>query len=117
MNAEQFYRNTNGDKGMKLSINILPALAMATLLCAGLFAQESVPTSVIVPRLVSYSGHVMDGHGKPGSGVTGITFAIYKDQEGGAPLWLETQNVSIDSKGNYTAELGSTKRDGLPLEV
>jgi hypothetical protein len=32
-------------------------------------------------------------NGKPLAGVVGVTFYLYKDQEGGAPLWLETQNV------------------------
>jgi hypothetical protein len=47
----------------------------------------------------------------------GVTFAVYKDQDGGAPLWLETQNVQADSKGNYTVLLGSTKVEGLPAEL
>jgi|SRR5271166_7196672 len=30
---------------------------------------------------------------------------------------LETQNVQADRKGNSTVQLGSTKVDGLPLEL
>jgi hypothetical protein len=47
----------------------------------------------------------------------GITFALYKDQEGGAPLWLEMQNVKANSKGAYTVLLGSTKADGVPTDI
>jgi hypothetical protein len=47
----------------------------------------------------------------------GITLAIYKDQYEGAPLWLEPQNIQADAKGNYTVQLGSTKPDGLPLDL
>jgi hypothetical protein len=78
-------------------------------------AQENVAPSLIVPRLVSFSGKAMDSQGKPISGIAGVTFAIYKDQSEGAPLWMETQNVTTDSKGTYTAQLGATKVQGLPL--
>ncbi|MGA8150996.1 MAG: hypothetical protein WB952_08610 [Terriglobales bacterium] len=70
-----------------------------------------------VPRLVSFSGRISGVQGKTVTGMTGITFAIYKDQYPGAPLWMETQNVQVDSKGNYTVQLGATKSDGLPLEL
>jgi hypothetical protein len=47
----------------------------------------------------------------------GVTFAIYRQQDGGAPLWLETQNVTPDSTGHYTVLLGSTKADGVPADL
>jgi len=59
-----------------------------------------------VPRLVKFNGTVKDKHGQPQSGVVGITFALYKDQSAGAPLWLETQTVQADSSGRYTVFLG-----------
>jgi hypothetical protein len=27
-----------------------------------------------------------------------VTFSLYKDSEGGAPLWMETQNIQPDSR-------------------
>ena len=69
------------------------------------------------PRLVNFSGKAADAQGKAISGVAGVTFAIYKDQYEGAPLWLETQNIQADPKGNYTIQLGATKPDGLPLDL
>jgi hypothetical protein len=39
---------------------------------------------------------------KPLTGITGITFLLYKDQDGGAPLWMETQNVQPDSSRRYS---------------
>jgi hypothetical protein len=71
----------------------------------------------MVPRLVNFSGKATDLHGKPISGVAGVTFAIYKDQSDGSPLWMETQNVQADKSGNYSAQLGATKPEGLPLEL
>jgi hypothetical protein len=49
--------------------------------------------------------------------MAGATFAIYREQYEGAPLWLETQNVQGDVKGNYTVQLGATKVEGLPLDL
>ena len=73
--------------------------------------------SAAVPRLVNYSGRALGAEGKVISGITGITFAIYKNQYEGAPLWMETQNVTADAKGNYTVQLGASKSDGLPLDL
>ena len=82
-----------------------------------LLAQNTASTGPVVPRLVNYSGKAFDAAGKPLAGIAGVTFAIYKDQYEGSPLWLETQNVTADSKGNYTIQLGATKPEGLPLEL
>jgi hypothetical protein len=82
-----------------------------------LMAQNNTNTGVVVPRLVNYSGKALDAQGRPLSGIAGVTFSIYKDQYDGAPLWLETQNVQADSKGNYTIQLGATEPEGLPLEL
>jgi hypothetical protein len=100
------------------------ARVLAVLLVAGSLttvaagqASSSAATSSAVPRLVKFSGVVKDEQGRPQSGVAGITFALYKEQSGGAPLWLETQNVQADSSGRYTVLLGSSKADGLPMDL
>jgi hypothetical protein len=80
-------------------------------------APQATFSQPVVPRLVNFSGKAADSQGKPISGIAGITFAIYKDQYQGAPLWLETQNVQADAKGNYTVQLGATKPNGLPLDL
>ncbi len=69
-----------------------------------------------VLRLVRLSGTVQDALGQPRTGVLGITFALYAEQEGGAPLWLETQNVELDAEGRYAVLLGAESSEGLPLE-
>jgi hypothetical protein len=88
------------------------------LLCslAGAQSTNSTPPPV-VPPLVKFSGKAVDEQGKPASGIVGLTFAIYNAQQDGSPLWMETQNVTPDVKGNYSVELGSTQTDGLPLEL
>jgi hypothetical protein len=93
------------------------------LLSSVLIAQQLVaspssnPRAAVVPRLVNFSGKVTDEQGKPLPGFAGVTFAIYKDQNEGPPLWLETQNVTADARGNYTVQLGATKPAGLPLDL
>jgi len=97
-----------------------PSVLAGVLLLGSLLSaqQAAVSTSAaaVVPRLVNFSGKAID-QGKALSGVTGITFSIYSDESGGSPLWMETQNVQVDSRGNYSAQLGATKSDGLPLEL
>ena len=84
-----------------------------------LMAQRT-PADGVVPRPVNFSGKAADAQGKPIAGSAGVPFAIYRDQydrdqyEGG---WIETQNVTVDAKGNYTAQLGATKAAGLPLDL
>jgi len=38
-------------------------------------------------------------------------------QEGGSPLFVETQNLQVDEQGRYTVLLGATQPDGLPLDL
>src|ERR1022692_346153 len=84
-----------------------------------LFAGQSVTTtsSGLVPPLVTFSGVLSDLNGKSLTGTVGVTFSLYKESEGGAPLWLETQNVQADKTGHYSVMLGSTTRQGLPSEL
>ncbi len=69
------------------------------------------------------NGTVVDGSGKPLTGVVGVTFALYSEKNGGSPLWLETRNVELDADGRYTlritlpAELGSLESHWLGAQV
>jgi hypothetical protein len=67
-----------------------------------------------VPRLVKFAGLLKDAAGNPRTGTVGITFAIYGESTGGAPLWQETQNVHLDEQGHYAVMLGMTQITGLP---
>ena len=42
----------------------------------------SVSSGVSAPRLVKFGGVLKDHAGQPLSGVVGVTFALYKDQQG-----------------------------------
>jgi len=96
---------------------------LTTLLLIGsaisTFAQQTanIQANTVVPRVVNFSGGLTAANGKPLSGLPGVTFSIYKDSEGGAPLWTETQNVQADKAGRYSVVLGSTASAGLPSEL
>jgi hypothetical protein len=100
---------------------------ISTLLCLmtlsfALHLQSQQPANTTAPaapgpRLVNFSGRATNPRGQAISGAVGVTFAIYKDQYDGAPLWLETQSLIADAKGNFTAALGATQPEGLPLTL
>jgi hypothetical protein len=70
-----------------------------------------------VPQLVKFTGVLKDDLGHVKTGMVGVAFAVYKDQDGGSPLWLETQNIEADSEGKYSTLLGATKLEGLPADL
>ncbi len=73
--------------------------------------------SATVPNLINYSGVLKDSTGRTLTSITGVTFLLYKDEQGSAPLWLETQNVTPDKAGHYTVRLGATSANGLPSDL
>jgi hypothetical protein len=89
--AGTLYRN------IVLSVE-LPRIAPTCL--AAEVSRAQLASTTTVPNLINYSGtlHLPSGLGSPAQ-VVGVTFAIYRQQDGGAPLWLETQNVTPDSTG------------------
>ena len=90
------------------------ALFCAALMLGYTFAQDSASTpNATVPNLVKFSGTIP---GTP-AGTASVIFALYQDQTGGAPLWQEVQNVTVDASGHYTALLGSSTAAGIPLDV
>ncbi len=97
-------------------------LVLITIFCLcnfQLFAQAAPESgrALIVPPLVNYSGVLKDPSGKPLSGTVGATFSIYKDSEGGTPVWMETQNLQMDAGGHYSVMLGLTSSHGLPEDL
>jgi hypothetical protein len=103
---------------MNSARRLLSWLFILSLWCSWMTAQQtSLSAEPGVPRLVNFCGKAIDAQGKTIVGIAGVTFAIYADQFGAAPLWMETQNVQADTKGNYTVQLGATKSEGLPLDL
>lgn len=99
----------------------LSLLVLCFLPCV--FGQQSATSTAstgsnsMIPALVSFGGTLTDVNGKPLTGVVGVTFLLYNESQGGAPLWMETQNVHPDKAGHYSIVLGSTTSQGLPQDV
>jgi hypothetical protein len=101
---------------VRIRIVLLISLLLAACVLPAA-AQQSPATNVIVPPLVKFGGLLSDINGNPLAGVVGVTFSLYKDSQGGAPLWMETQNVQSDKTGHYSVMLGSTTSQGLPADL
>ncbi len=100
------------------ALRVGPAiLALSSL--SILFAQKPQSSSPVttVPKLVRISDTFHPTTALPVAPVESVTFSIYKEQEGGAPLWQETQNVALDAERRYTVLIGSTLNEGMPLEL
>src|SRR5262245_6687290 len=68
-------------------------------------------------RLVQVGGTLKNGPSAAPSVIAVATFAIYKEAEGGAPLWQETQNVQLDAEGRFNVLLGAVSDGGIPAQV
>ena len=100
------------------SLFLIPAFASQS------FAQQTQAASTAsgtsaspVPRLIKFSGILLDHQGQPLKGPVGVTFSLYAQQSGDVPLWMETQNVELDAKGVYAVLLGANTAAGLPEEM
>ena len=67
--------------------------------------------------LLRTEGRAVDAEGVPLAGSVGVTFAIYSEAAGGAPLWQETQVVSAAAGGRFRALLGAASESGVPVEI
>ena len=69
------------------------------------------------PRVLKFSGVLLDASGKPLNGEVEVTFTLHKQEGDEEPLWTETQRLIADEHGGYTALLGVTQATGMPAEV
>jgi hypothetical protein len=89
------------------------------LICCALplVAQSAASADSVVPGMVKFTGALNDTNGTPLTGTVGVTFLLYTEQSGGAPLWMETQNVQPDKNGHYSVMLGSATSHGIPAKA
>jgi len=79
-------------------------------------ARGQSPTLTSVPLvLVTSSFHPADG--QPPAPVETMTLSIYREKTGGVPLWHERQMVAVNPDGRFTLLIGSTRPEGLPLDL
>jgi len=108
---------------MNVKLRMSPSMSRFTRLCLvpmllvlSALAQDQATS---VPNLIRYSGALKNLQGAASVTPTtvGVTFSIYKQQDGGAAVWQETQNVTPDANGQYSVLLGSTNSSGLPDDL
>ncbi len=105
---------------MKLSKLLLFSLTLPLALPAA--PQNAAPNTAAsaptaVPPLIPYSGVVGPVSGLQSPADASITFLIYKNDQGGEPLFAETQTVVLDATGHYKAQLGATLTNGIPMDL
>ena len=102
-----------------VSLLFAPALLAQSPDAANQSAASAAPSASAadVPRLIKFSGTLLDVQDRPMAGPVGVTFALHAQQTGGAALWLETQNVTPDANGVYSVLLGANSANGVPAEL
>jgi hypothetical protein len=74
-------------------------------------------SKAVVPRLIRFGGALKEGANKPLQGAQDVTFSLYREEEGGEPLWSETQTVEADVQGRYAVLLGAMHPEGLSTDL
>jgi hypothetical protein len=110
------------DQEFPMKSRLLLSVVLTGFVTLTSVAQQTAPVSSSalanpVPNLINYSGILKDATGRTLSGITGVTFLLYKDEQGGVPLWLETQNVQPDKTGHYYVQLGAVSKNGIPPDL
>jgi len=87
---------------------------------------DSAASAGVVPRLIKFSGEINSqtrqnnenesAKNQPATPIA-VTFSLYELQQGGSPLWSESQKVQVGEQGHYTVLLGATEAEGLPLDL
>jgi len=90
---------------------------------------STLASATVVPRLIKFSGGIdpqtapitqskenEDGKNRSPA-IVSLTFSLYELQDGGTPLWSESQKLQLDQQGRYTVLLGATQAEGLPLDL
>jgi hypothetical protein len=98
------------------SFSCVSVLALFVCCVLPLTAQHTASGDGVVPTMVKFTGTLHDPSGKPLTGIVGVPFLLYKEEVGGAPPWMETQNVHADQNGYYSVMLGASTSAGLPAE-
>lgn len=113
-------RSTHNRRARKRSaILLIGSMILITSFALAQRGTEPVDTgrAMAVPRFIRYTGTLMGRESGPRMGSVGVEFAIWRDKEGGVPLWSEIQNLDVDLEGRFGVLLGVTKSDGVPPAV
>lgn len=93
------------------------ALVLIWLACAAPLVAQQQTSIGPVPRVMWVSGVFQPVDRQPIAPTETVTLAVYSDQDGGNPLFQETQSAVVRQDGRYDILLGSATADGLPLDL
>lgn len=96
---------------------ILFFLIVASPFCRAQCLHDEAVCRQAVPHFVKFDGSLKHAAGAVSEHAVPIIFSIYREANGGTPLWQETQNVQLDSQGHYEVMLGASADLGIPLEL
>jgi hypothetical protein len=107
---------------MQMGIRVLSLALWASLFVTSVASADQPADKAgertATPRVLKFSGSLSSDpsvHFEPGP--VGITFAIYKERGDETPLWVGTQNVTIDEQGRFTVLLGESEDNAVPLDL
>ena len=99
------------------------ALALGLAGAPALKGQDATASPSVVPPIIKFNGVITSEttqnrtSDSVSAGLVTATFSLYQFQEGGSPLWSESQKVQLDEQGRYVVLLGATSSAGLPLDL
>src|SRR5580658_7912886 len=106
------------------SVAFTLAMTVGIMGSAALKGQDSATASAtVVPPIIQFNGVMNapvarnESRDADSKGFVTATFSLYELQEGGSPLWSESQKVELDEQGRYMVLLGANSHAGLPIEL
>lgn len=101
-----------------MRVFVRSACVLSLLLSLSAFAQ-TVPGSTPGAGETSTTTHVLRYRGTIAApqGVVNLTFSLYAAETGGTAVWSETQNITVDNAGSFSALIGAGTTGGLPEAI
>src|SRR5687767_6739545 len=90
---------------------------IASLVFAHLGAQPVWAQQAPVPTVIPISGQFSTPAGPPRTGPVRLVLSLYEGKDDLTPRWVEVQQTTLDAEGQFSVLFGSTREDGLPLEL
>ena len=121
MKPRMMKRNPRPQSSLAGTLRVAVAATMICIpACLAASAQEpaqeaghAITAAAVVPQQVRHTGKLAVRAGE----TVEAEFRIYAAQEGGEPLWAETQQVQVQLDGSYSVLLGAASPAGLPQTV
>ncbi len=87
------------------------------VLAAALVSAAFADSRSQIPLTMNYQGVLVDSGGEVvPDGIYSVSFSLYEADEGGSPVWTETQDVDV-SKGIFSVVLGAATNLDIPFNT